>query len=159
MQGPKTVQDPVSDQPLDGELDAYLLKHRVMMVMQDAVNNAFNTLTARSEDGGAEEMLPSDREEHHSFLLAQVASSIEDHVNGKSLGPEYGPEYVDADDVPEGRAGWYALPLRAPIGKDEEEIVERDAEAKRLGQWLVDHFTEAQYKLWILTEWINCHEQ
>ena len=89
------------------------------------------------------------------FLLKQMAESIEDWVRGKSLGPEY----EGIESVPAGKAGWYALPLRAPLDELDEEVAARDVAAEGLGEWIVSSFTDEERKYFITTEWINCHEQ
>ena len=135
----------------DGELAVYMLKHRLVMVLQDAVNDAMNALMAKCDDDSIDNV-------SSDFLLREMVASIEDCIAGKTLGPEY----EDVEGAPAGQAGWYALPLRPPLNELDEleqEVAARDKKAEELGEWIVSSYTDEERKYYILTEWINCHEQ
>ena len=62
------------------------------------------------------------------------------------------------DETADGPEHWHRLPLRAPIGDDEKAIEERDVEAEKIGNWLMEWWTTDESEAFVTIEWVNCHE-
>ena len=75
--------EPVDDQRFDEAISAYMLKHRLVMTIQEAMNHAVNAWSERIDSDGVGSV-PSD------FCLSSMAAYLQDwHSNGRQ-----GPQYV-----------------------------------------------------------------
>ena len=153
---PSTKQpEPEEGAAFDDTVSTYILQHRVVMSLQEAMNDALNALSTKMDEDGIDDV-------SHDFVLTHMASYLEEEARQRAAGSKLGPNYVDNDNAPEGQAGWYALPLRnARDDIDDEDLASairrRDNGAVDLAEWLMEVWTATSANTSSI-EWVNCHE-